>query len=521
MVAHVLSLKLRLLANGFKRSIGQLIGVIIGGLYALGMIVMLTLAVWFTAGEIPFQADIFTLIGSAVVLGWAIIPPLLTGVDLTLEPSRFVHFGIPEKTLGPALVLAGFISIPAALTIVGLIGASLMWRLDAAALTLALVAAIATAVMAILLCQYLVIMATALRAKRRFRELTFVLLFVVLVGLGPILSSVFSAALSLGDWVSPIAAVLGYTPLGAFAAVPGAFAAGLFGQMAIHLLLGVIYLGGLYLLLARATAKATVTPPPEQRAATAKGLGFFKLLPATPTGAVAARALTYWLKDPRYAIGVLIVPMLPLLFWFTGNQTGSYAMMYVLGPMIGILMGFAISADISYDNTAFALHALTGISGRADRAGRALSCLLVAIIPVLAAAILPGLITGSFWRIPGDLGLSLAALFNALGVSSVASARYTYSVPLPGDNPMKTPPGNGLRVALTQILTMLVMGLLLIPVLIPYVIGWVQQSQSLGFITLGAGLVLGVLLLLGGIALGGKWYEKRTPELMQAVMLNK
>ncbi|MGO3341552.1 MAG: transporter, partial [Glutamicibacter arilaitensis] len=214
MVAHVLSLKLRLLANGFKRSIGQLIGVIIGGLYALGMIVMLTLAVWFTAGEIPFQADIFTLIGSAVVLGWAIIPPLLTGVDLTLEPSRFVHFGIPEKTLGPALVLAGFISIPAALTIVGLIGASLMWRLDAAALTLALVAAIATAVMAILLCQYLVIMATALRAKRRFRELTFVLLFVVLVGLGPILSSVFSAALSLGDWVSPIAAVLGYTPLG-------------------------------------------------------------------------------------------------------------------------------------------------------------------------------------------------------------------------------------------------------------------------------------------------------------------
>jgi len=43
----------------------------------------------------------------------------------------------------------------------------------------------------------------------------------------------------------------------------------------------------------------------------------------------------------------------------------------------------------------------------------------------------------------------------------------------------------------------------------------------LGFITLGAGLVLGIGLMLGGIALGGKWYEKRTPELMQSVMLNK
>lgn len=521
MVAHVLSLKLRLLANGFKRSVGQLIGVIIGGLYALGMITMLTMAMWFTAGDIPFQGEIFTLIGSAVVLGWAIIPPLLTGVDLTLEPSRFVHFGIPEKTLGPALVLAGFISIPAVLTIAGLLGASLMWRFDAGALMLALLAAVATAVMAILLCQYLVIMATALRAKRRFRELTFVLLFVVLIALGPIVTSALAAAQSMSDWIQPIASVLGYTPLGAFAAIPGAFASAQYGQMAIYLALGLLYLGGLYLLLARATAKATVTPPPEQRAATAKGLGFFKLMPATPTGAVAARALTYWFKDPRYAIGVLIVPMLPLLFWFTGNQTGSYVMMFLLGPLIGILMGFSISADISYDNTAFALHALTGISGRADRAGRVLSCFLIAIVPVLAAAILPGLISGALWRIPGDLGLSLAGLLIALGVASVSSARYTYSVPLPGDNPMKTPPGNGMRIALTQLGIMFAMGLLLIPVLIPYIIGWVKQSQSFGFITLGAGLVVGIGLMLGGIALGGKWYEKRTPELMQSVILNK
>lgn len=521
MVAHVLSLKLRLLANGFKRSVGQLIGVIIGGLYALGMITMLTLAVWFAADEIPFQGEIFTLIGSAVVLGWAIIPPLLTGVDLTLEPSRFVQFGIPEKTLGPALVLAGFISIPAVLTVVGLLGASLMWRSDAGALILGLLAAVATAVMAILLCQYLVIMATALRAKRRFRELTFALLFLLLVGLGPIMASVFSAAESMGDWIHPLSTVLGYTPLGAFAAVPGAYASALYGQMAIHLALGAAYLGGLYFLLARATAKAAITPPPQQRAATAKGLGFFKLLPATPTGAVAARALTYWFKDPRYAVGVLIVPVLPLLFWFTGSQSGNYTMMYLMGPLIGILLGFSISADISYDNTAFALHALTGISGRADRAGRALSCFLIAIIPVLAAAILPGLIAGELWRIPGDLGLSLAALFVALGVSSVSSARYTYAVPLPGDNPMKTPPGSGMRMALTQLGIMLTMGLLLIPVLIPYTIGWFQHSQVLGFITLGAGLVLGTGLVLGGIALGGKWYEKRTPELMQSVMLNK
>jgi ABC-2 type transport system permease protein len=34
MVAHLLSLKWRLLLNGFRRSPGQLVGIAIGGLYA-------------------------------------------------------------------------------------------------------------------------------------------------------------------------------------------------------------------------------------------------------------------------------------------------------------------------------------------------------------------------------------------------------------------------------------------------------------------------------------------------------
>src|SRR5699024_880052 len=117
-----------------------------------------------------------------------------------------------------------------------------------------------------------------------------------------------------------------------------------------------------------------------------------KIVPATPTGAVMARALVYWLKDPRYAIGVLMVPMLPLIFWFAGRQSGDYTMMFLLGPLIGILLGFSISADVSYDNTAFALHVLTGVSGRADRAGRVAACFTIGIVPLLLAATLPAIL---------------------------------------------------------------------------------------------------------------------------------
>ena len=521
MVAHILKLKLQLLRNGFKRSVGQLIGLIIGGLYALGLIIALSLAFWFAGEEVPFHGQVSIVIGSAVVLGWALIPPLLTGVDLTLDPARFVHFGIEPKVLGPALVLAGFISVPAVLTLLGLIGVSGMWRGDPAALALAVVGNIATGIMAVLLCQYFTIMATALRSKRRFRELTFGLIFVLLISVGPLLSSVISAAASIEDWIVPISTVLAYTPLGAFAALPGALAAGNMGQLALCAVLGVVYLGGLYWLLVRASGSAATAAPPQQRAATAKGLGFFKFLGSTPATAVAARALTYWFKDPRYALGVLMVPMLPIIFWFAGNQSGSYMMMYLLGPLFGFVLGFSISADISYDNTAFALHVLTGVSGAADRAGRVIACFLVGILPVLAAGVLPGALNGTFWRIPADLGLSLGAFLVALGVSSVASARYTYSVPLPGENPMKTPPGNGLRIALTQMGTMGVLLLLLIPVLAAYGLALGLESQLWSFMALVIGLVLGVCLLLVGVKIGGKWYEKRVPELMQAVMLNK
>ncbi|MGP9782042.1 transporter [Arthrobacter sp. MYb224] len=521
MVAYILKLKLRLLANGFKRSPWQLAGVIIGGLYALGMVVMLSLAMWFSADNLEARGWVSVLVGSVIVLGWAVIPPMITGVDLTLEPQRFVHFGIEAKTLARGLILAGFISVPAFLTMLAVLGFSTIWRLDPLALIVGLLCAIGTWVMAILLCQYLTIMATALRAKRRFRELSFGVLFLLLISLGPIITTIATNVESIFDLLIPATKVLAFTPLGAFAAVPNDFATGQFAALGLHLALALVYLAGLYLLLTRATGKATVTPPAAQRASSAKGLGFFKITPATPSGAVAARALTYWFKDPRYALSVIMVPMLPIIFYFASGTTGNYSMMLLLGPLIGILMGFSISADVSYDNTAFALHVLTGVTGKDDRLGRVLACFALVIVPLILAAVLPATLTGQPWRIPGDLGMSIGAFLIALGVASIASARYTYAVPLPGDNPMKTPPGNGARVALTQLATFGIMGVLLIPTLVPYIFGWVTQSMLAGYITVAVGLITGSIMLFLGIKIGGKTMDARQPELMQAVLVNR
>ena len=91
--------------------------------------------------------------------------------------------------------------------------------------------------------------------------------------------------------------------------------------------------------------------------------------------------------------------------------------------------------------------------------------------------------------LPAILGLSLGALGTGFGVASVASARFTYSVPLPGDSPFKTPPGAGVRMAVVQLATMGVMGVLLIPEIGLVAAQLVTGNAAFGWTALAVGLL--------------------------------
>jgi ABC-2 type transport system permease protein len=236
---------------------------------------------------------------------------------------------------------------------------------------------------------------------------------------------------------------------------------------------------------------------------------------------VAARALTYWLKDPRYAASIVVVPLMPVLIWFASTNSGNPQLMLVLGPLLGILMAFAISADVSYDSTAFSLHVLTGVRGVDDRAGRVLACAVFALPVTLLAAILPPVFLGRTDLLPAILGISLCGLLAGLGVASVASARFTYAVPLPGESPFKTPPGAGARMAVVQLATFTIMSVLLLPALGLLVAQVLTHRALFGWLALAVGVVEGAVLLVAGIRLGGRWLDARAPELMQAVAANR
>src|SRR5690606_38809782 len=50
---------------------------------------------------------------------------------------------------------------------------------------------------------------------------------------------------------------------------------------------------------------------PRERAARVPG--WFRRLPSTPLGAVTARSLTYWARDPRYFGALLVLPVIPVV----------------------------------------------------------------------------------------------------------------------------------------------------------------------------------------------------------------
>ena len=524
MVAHLLKLKLILLRNSLKRSPWQIVGIAFGALYGLGLLGLMLAGLFFLTGYDPELARTLVILGgSAAVLGWAIIPVVATGVDMTLDPARFVTFAIPMRQMITGLALASLIGIPGIITTaVAFMQAAAWWRYPAAVLA-GIPAAAVAAMTCVVIARLGVAATTSLASSRRFKDISGLVLIVPLVFLGPVIGFTATAVAFEGDFLRRLADILAWTPLGSAWAVAGDIAVGSAGAGLLRLLISVVFLALITWAWKSLLARALVTPAHNATASRSAGkLGFFARFPATPTGAVAARALTYWVRDPRYSASLIIIPVLAVVLIFTVQAgEGLPPVVLAIGPLVAFLLAFGISADISYDNTAFALHISSGVSGMADRAGRAIACAVFALPTTLAAAVLPAAVLGRPQDIPVLLGISLGLLLSGLGLSSVFSARYTYNVPLPGENAFKTPPGSTGRTMLVQFIWMAMQVLIALPLLVPAALYVFGLGSVWGWVTLGIGIVYGAAALVAGIRIGGRWLDRRAPEVLLAVSVNK
>lgn len=527
MVTHLLNLKIALLRNSLKRSPWQLVGLIFGGLYGLGILIfaIVGLAV-LGAAEPATIGTVIVLAGSALFLGWLIIPVAASGLDMTLDPARFTTYAIPARAMLTGLALSGFIGIPGAITLLASLGTAAAWWQHPLSLVLALLCGALAALTCIVASRAITAASSSLASSRKFKDFSGIILLLPLMFLGPIINGLVSGVSNLSEYLPSLAQTLSWTPLGAIWSVPADVATGHAGAAAVKFLIALATIAILTWIWQVCLAKALVTPAYAGSTRRRAGkLGFFNIFPATPTGAIAARCLSYWLRDPRYSAGLIIAPLLPLLFVFAGSQAaGIQGMGIALGlgsAFAAFLVVWSISADISYDNTAFALHIASGVSGMADRAGRALAAgVLAGSLGILYAMVGAG-IDGAWASLPTYLGLTLGAIGSGLGLASVFSAHFTMNVPLPGESPMKSKPGNNFSAALIQLGGMAGVGILLLPEIVLTAVALTTGLALWGWLTLAVGILLGAIFLGVGLRWGAGQYNKRAPELLLAVSADR
>jgi ABC-2 type transport system permease protein len=340
--------------------------------------------------------------------------------------------------------------------------------------------------------------------------------------MGPIVAFVAQGAAGSAGFLADLARIVAWTPAGAAWSLGGDAAAARYGPAGLKFLIAVATLAGLAWCWKVLLQRALVTPPFAAGGRKRGGrMGLFGVMPATPVGAITARALTYWIRDPRYSGSLVVIPLLPVLMFFQAGQTGDYGVLAIIGPLAAFLLAWSISADVSYDNTAFALHLSSGVRGVHDRLGRALACLAFALPIVLVFSVGPFFFTGNWDWLPALLGLALGILLTGLGLASVVSARHTVAVPLPGDSPFKKPPGNVAQTMAVQFGGMGVLLVLVLPEAALVIAQSVTGSTVPGWINLALGPVLGLVLFTAGVRLGGKWLDARGPELLAQLSVNR
>ncbi len=517
MVAHLLRLKLDLLRNGFRRNAAAIVGMVLGMLYGGGLVVgvLLLLVTLRLEGDAELTRTIVTVGGAGLVAGWGLLPVVLFGIDPTLDPTRFATFAVRERTLAVGLLLSALIGLPGVGTVLVVLGSVFASTRSLSATLVALTGGALGLLTCLLISRVVSGAAAAVLASRRGRDIAGVggLLFVLAVV--PLLAFVDDGGLTRERLVS-LSDVLAWTPLGWAWAASGDVLLGHRGAAGVRLLLAAVLCVVLFVLWERLLMSALRNPRGAvSGGGTRRGLGLFAVLPGTPMGAVAARAGTYWVRDPRFNFPAIMTILLPAGLLFPGLGGGGSDVILALMPLVSAyLIGWGQHNDVGYDSTAFWMHVTSGVDGVADRVGRLFPSAVLALVCLPGYAVLAPLVGGSWALLPASLGAGTAVLLNGFAVSSITSAVKQYAVPAPGESPFSSRPGSvGVTFAVQAVCGGAVVALS-VPALVLFVVALLGYSWA-AWVVLALGPVLGVVAFVVAVRLGAGLFRTRQSDLLQ------
>ena len=540
MVAELLRLKGQSLLNGFRQPATRVFGsAVLLSLALAGILRLATAAssVTFFDGEIVGR--VIVVAGAEATLAALLLPAMFTRMQL-LEPRAFLGYGIRSPALAGMLLLATLLG-PALLVIPFVLLPVVAWRDFPDAGGLPLIGSPLLLIQLLLLLRIGSAIGSALRDRPRARGWVRVLgALVLLGGLLTLLALVLPRAVLLADGrsLAPLGSVahvllplhaervadlLAGSPLASLWGAPALAVAGVGNPraavwigLAVVVVLAVVW----WALVARALR-------PTRRLhldRVDRVPGWFRVMPPTPAGAVAARSFIYWVRDPRYLVVFGILPLLlifsALAFW-VGGVPASIAAFVPLPLTVLVLAWSTIHNDIAYDSTAMWSHLSAQTRGVHDRLGRIWPVLFFGVVLIAVGTPITVWAQGDPASLPAVLGINIALLLGGLGVGSGLSPRFPYPAPRPGDGPFTYPQASGRTAggaaqAASFVLTVLVAS----PAIAATVIWMFGVTGPWPLVALVAGVASGVLALVIGIRAGGSTFDRRGPELLAFTMQN-
>lgn len=323
---------------------------------------------------------------------------------------------------------------------------------------------------------------------------------------------------ALIDTASPLA----WTPFGAgFAAITDVNAGDLSTGLARLGILGgtVVVTAVLWFIVARISIQRIDRPIDVSSAR--QGLGWFERFAAKPAQVIAAKQLTYWTRDPRYRIALLALPVAPIAVLFAFLVAGADLRLAAALPLpiLMLLLGWSQHNDIAMDSTAIWEHVASGIRGRSDRAGRLVPVLLLGVPVAIIGSSLTVTFMGEWRVLPALIGMNLGVLCVATGVASVFSALMPYPATRPGDSPFVQPQWSGSGSGTSQTLSMLVALVLSVPPVVIAAMAIGQVSFVGNMVALVFGVLYGVVIVLAGVLIGGRIFDKQGPEILAVTQI--
>ena len=517
MVAHLLHLKLDLLRNGLRRSVAAIVGMVVGLLYGGGFVMagLVGLVTLRAQGDLDLARTGVVVAGAGLMAGWALFPVLLFGVDPTLDPTRFATFAVRERILALGLVLSALVGLPGIATTLLVLGSVVAGSRSVPATLAALVGGLLGLLTCVLLSRIVTAAASAVLATRRGRDAAGVGGLLLLLSVGPIVGGLSDGGLNRAT-VDRLAEVLAWTPLGWAWAPAGDLALGDWGVGLTRLALAAVLCLGLLVVWERLLVSVLRNPRSTSGdgGRVSGGLGLFARLPGTPMGAIAARAGTYWIRDPRFNVPAVMTILLPAGLLIPGIGSGSELALIGMPLASAYLIGWGQHNDVGYDSTAFWMHVASGVDGVSDRLGRLFPSALMAAVCVPGYAVL-GPVFGAPWRLlPATLGVGCALALNGFAVACVTSAVKQYAVPAPGENPFTSRPGSAGVTLGVQAACGAAVFALSIPALVLGVLAFVGWQWA-AWTVLVVGPALGVLALVAGTRLGADLFRRRQALLLQ------